>query len=132
MSITVTWGNSAKTVFIVCFEGRWTWDEYHRAIDELTQLVQEIDHSYYIIADFRNSMTVPKGALANIKSRHATASEKYTGTVLVGASGFVSQLINLVNIINPMLLDGHYHTASSIDAAFELIGYKQAHQLENA
>ena len=51
MPIQVSWGNEQKTYTIFKFEGKWTWDEYHRAVAEGYALVKDVPYNVNILIE---------------------------------------------------------------------------------
>ena len=67
MSITVSWDNAEKTVIYYAFDGSWDWDDFDAAFEQSVTMTESVEHYVHIIADLRNSDSLPDGALLYIR-----------------------------------------------------------------
>jgi len=61
MPIVSTWHNEEKTIFRTDISGAWTWDEFHKSIDNAQQELAEVDHPVIVISVSANDAKSPGG-----------------------------------------------------------------------
>ena len=94
MPIHVSWGNEQKTYTLFRFENKWTWDEYHRAIDEANELVKDCGYTVNVLVDVTQCHLFPQNLLSNVRSSVLQHSHKTDLVVVVTTSRFVEMLLH--------------------------------------
>ena len=61
MSITTKWLDDAQYVIVQTFEGRWTLEELHESVPELTEMMNSVEHQVVVISDLTGSNALPRG-----------------------------------------------------------------------
>ncbi len=59
MAIQVAWGNPDRTIVLYTFDGAWTWQEFHAAIDIARRLTSTVRHPVREIIDMTQADDVP-------------------------------------------------------------------------
>jgi hypothetical protein len=68
MPVTTRWDNPEKTVIRMDFVGKWTWDEFYAANDQLMHLFASVPHTVDILIDnTRNEVLLPEGTMARAR-----------------------------------------------------------------
>lgn len=90
--VTIEWFSDEKqTVLVTYLKDGWTWDDFHRVVDEQYKLVASVDYVVDILVDVRNTHWMPKGgSLAGGIRKINNAHERQGHTVIVGASGVIA------------------------------------------
>jgi len=94
MPITVAWDNEAHTAIYTNFDGKWAWDDYYPITQEMTRMMDGVDHSVDIIAHLQ-SAHFPGRAITQLGPASAYLRHPRTGqVVVVGAHTFVRMLVD--------------------------------------
>ncbi|HEC21364.1 MAG TPA: hypothetical protein ENI95_00445 [Chloroflexi bacterium] len=59
MGVIARWDNGDRKTLLIEFSDPWTWNDYHAMIARATEMVNQVIHTVDVIADLRNSSTVP-------------------------------------------------------------------------
>ncbi|MEZ4669285.1 MAG: hypothetical protein R3E39_15375 [Anaerolineae bacterium] len=62
MPLHVFWDNEEKNIIRCESEGKWTWREYHHALDEIVGMVNAVDYRVDLINSQREGSTMPPGS----------------------------------------------------------------------
>ena len=62
MPLHVYWDNDEKTIIRCDSAGKWTWDEYHAALDEICVLARSVAHRVDLISIGTPDSAMPKGS----------------------------------------------------------------------
>jgi hypothetical protein len=49
MAITSTWYNNEKTIIITRFETEWIWNDFHKAVREMHEMIRTVPHRVDLI-----------------------------------------------------------------------------------
>jgi hypothetical protein len=92
----VYWDDEAHTIIRTKSEGAWTWDEYHRAMDEINRLMREVSHRVDLINIRNPASTMPGGAVLPRFGRALhTLPDNFGVIILVSNSVFARAMIGL-------------------------------------
>ncbi|MCC6805191.1 MAG: hypothetical protein IT319_20090 [Anaerolineae bacterium] len=94
MPIQVSWGNEQKSYTLFRFENKWTWDEYHRAIYEGTELTRGCGYTANVLVDMTDCHLFPQNLLSNIRSSVMQHAHETDLVVVVTTSRFVEMLLH--------------------------------------
>jgi len=97
----------------------WDLNDYHRAMQALTDAAKASGQRIHVIADFTHSHTLPAGALTQI-SRTSSDTSRRGLVVVVGANQIIRTLGNILFKINPLGTRDIYF-ARTVDEAREII-----------
>lgn len=61
MPMYVFWDDADHSIIRTESEGRWTWDEYHVALDQILKMIQTVDHRVDLINLPRPDALPPTG-----------------------------------------------------------------------
>lgn len=62
MPLSVYWDNDEQTIIRCDSAGKWTWDEYHMALDEVAALARSVNHRVDLISIGTPDSAMPKGS----------------------------------------------------------------------
>lgn len=129
MSVQADWFDTEqKNIIRYEFVGSWTWDDFYTAMNHVNELMATVDHTVYIIIDFRQGRGVPGGALTHMRSNTLRAADNWGGGVFVGINGFLKAIVNTFVQVYPRL-GNRYQTAESIEEAVMVIDVWQSRTL---
>ena len=97
MALDVTWGNAEKTYTVFKFSGRWTWDEYHAAIEKGTLMTEGIPYNVNILLDLSDCNLVPNNMLSHFGTSMQRQPREFDLAVIVTTSGFVQTFATIVD-----------------------------------
>lgn len=92
MPIQVSWGNEQKTYTIFKFVGKWTWDEYHRAVAEGYSLVKDVPYTVNILIDMMECRLFPQNLLSHFGSSMSQPPKAFDLAVIATSSRFIEVL----------------------------------------
>lgn len=122
MPIRIDWGDYDKTLLIMSFNGRWTADEYYRAINDLYIYASERDHALELMVDVRHSVQPPQNLVTLIRStlnqERAIAMDQ---VVVIVQSGFWQQIFSVARKVHGRELDTAVHFVESVDQAYSML-----------
>ncbi len=95
MPVTLEWGNTEKTLLNVNFEGKWTWDDVYKSLDEIYGLLGSVDHKVNTVFDFTRSASIPMNALTHLRATNRTVHSNQALVILVGLNLFMTKLIDI-------------------------------------
>ena len=97
----------------------WDLNDYHRAMQQLTDVAKTSGERLHVIADFTRSPSLPAGALTHM-SRTSSDTSRRGLVVVVGANGIVRTIGNVLFRINPVGTRDIYF-AKTLDEARDII-----------
>lgn len=62
MPMTPKWEDEQKTIICTESEGRWTWDEFHQALDRIVEMAKSVEHRVDLINTAAPTAVTPKGS----------------------------------------------------------------------
>ncbi|MBZ0281837.1 MAG: hypothetical protein K8L97_13945 [Anaerolineae bacterium] len=129
MSVQADWFDpEQKNIIRYEFVGSWTWDDLYAAMNQVNTLMASVDHTVYIIIDFRQGRGVPGGALTHMRSSTMRAADNWGGGVFLGINTFLQALVSTFIKVYPRLGD-RYHTAKTLEEALTIIDVWQSKAL---
>jgi hypothetical protein len=63
MPLCVFWDDPEKTILRCESEGRWTWEEYHAALEQVRDMISSVDHRVDLINGERPGAIMPSGSV---------------------------------------------------------------------
>ncbi len=61
MPYHVAWADNHQTIILCQADGRWTWEEYHQALDQVAHLAGSVSHRVDLISVRSPSSVQPSG-----------------------------------------------------------------------
>jgi hypothetical protein len=95
MGINAIWDNTEKTIIRYDYEGTWTWDDLHKALEESHTMMRTVSHPVDVIIDVSSSRLIPSGALGRSKNITDNKPDNHGKTMVVGANSFIQGLSDL-------------------------------------
>lgn len=127
MTITVQWDDEAKTIVRWVFDGKWTWDEYNRAMTESNERVRDVDHFVDAIMDLSHSNMLPSNVLSNTHAARDEIQPKNIRWIyIVSHQALLKALINIFTRLYERFGKGGLSMVESLDAAYADIQKRRA------
>ncbi len=121
MPLHVFWDDIEKTIIRCESEGKWTWDEYHKALDQVREMLVEADYRVDLINVERPGATMPSGSPLTHFQRAAKIMPANLGINVVVVTSSLARIMASVlgkmpgnNMDKIVLVD-------SVEAAYTLI-----------
>lgn len=91
-TVTIDWLDDTKHTILVTYQkDGWSWDDFHRVVDEQHKLVASVAHTVDVLVDVRKTNWLPKGgSLSSGIRKINNIHERQGSTVVVGASGVIA------------------------------------------
>ncbi|MBI5667213.1 MAG: hypothetical protein HZC41_04325 [Chloroflexi bacterium] len=127
MPVHIQWDDDAHTIIRTTGEGKWTWDEYHEAIQRTVQLMKSVNHSVDLIHVRLPSSTMPPGSPMPHYQHSLRLMPPNTGiNVFVNASPFARALMGVFMKLYAGRMEGKNYIAASVEEARALIVRERA------
>jgi len=62
MPLNVYWDNDQKTIIRCDSSGRWTWEEYHTALEQIAGMMRTVSHRVHMINVEGPNAAMPSGS----------------------------------------------------------------------
>src|SRR5262245_31383187 len=93
MPVTPKWTDEEHKAVVVSYTGRWTWEEYDLATDQIIEMLQQAGHPVIVILDASGSPYPPSpAALPHFQRAWEKLSPYMQHVIVVGAGGFFKQV----------------------------------------
>ncbi|HVU13798.1 MAG TPA: hypothetical protein VHD90_21120 [Phototrophicaceae bacterium] len=96
MPIHVSWGNPDKTYTVFTFEGKWTWEEYYRAVAQAFEMVKDCNYTVNILIDMLNCNLFPQNLLSHLGASMQHAPRPFDLAVVVTSSRFIEMIASTI------------------------------------
>src|SRR5688500_5771358 len=120
MAINYQWYNSEKTVILLVFEKKWTWDEYSHIQKSLFSMIDSVEGTVHYLIDVYQVRSLPLGALNKLPVILSETHPRRGKTLIVGASAGVRHFWQLLQRVIPQARDPRYLFLADIDEADKL------------
>lgn len=125
MTVTAAWDNLDKTILLYEFEGHWTWDELHNAVNQARELLDQVEHQVDVIVDLEKSRPIPSNAVVQFRRLSNIQTDRMRLRVVVGGNGMATALMNIFNMVYRHVSD-NYRVATTRDQAYIVISSERA------
>lgn len=121
MPITLEWDGADRSVVKCTFEGSWTWDEAHAALDRLAAMVADSERVWLIILREQTRLR-HEDVVTNLRRVITVLPPHVEMTVIVGASVFATLMIEALGRVG---IGPNIRFAESLEEAREMIAARQ-------
>lgn len=104
--VVTEWDNSQKNIIHTQFEVNWAIEELLTVFETIESMVKEVNHPVIMVQDFSNSHYPPKRMIQAARNIHNKIPTNVVQIVIVGASPFLSTLLQLFQRIFPGIPSG--------------------------
>lgn len=124
MGIDLFWDNDAQNVFLVEFNGDWTWDDLNAVLKTTTRISRERNQLMGAILDLRNGLKIPGGSIFNREGMNqfkeliamSNSGQENGPVVIVGMSGMIKTIFDTVTKMDRKAAES-VHFASTMSEA---------------
>ena len=95
MPTELHWDNAEQTILMTTFSGDISVDEFLATYDKLADMIIPLDHTVFIIADFREVTRLPMGILAASGSTSRKTAPNIGGLAIVGSNTVLRTIITV-------------------------------------
>lgn len=121
MPILPHWNDERKTTIIITYQGHWTWDEFHNAVEATNALMSSVDYDVVLIHNTLQGSSLPKG---NILAQGTTAITGFKDNLLliivVASSTLIRTFVNIATSLNPGGRGNIIKTVATLEAALDI------------
>lgn len=86
MSILIDWDNEEQTILRHTYSGGWTLDDFYWMLDSTYDIINGVEHSVDIIADFLSSAPPPRNIISALPYYQQKRHPRQGLQVVVGTS----------------------------------------------
>jgi hypothetical protein len=94
MPVHAYWDDTEKTILVVSFEGRWTWDEYEQMRGTALAMMDSVDHPIDIVYDGPTRILAPPDFVTRIRQQYLTPHRNLRLRIFVGTDEYFQLLWN--------------------------------------
>jgi len=128
MAIDLFWDNDEQNVFLVEFNGNWTWDDLNAVLKTTTRISQERGQLMGAILDLRKGLSLPGGSIFNREGLNqfkeliqmSNSGQANGPVVIVGMSGMIKTIFDTVTKMDRKAAQS-VHFASTMSEARALM-----------
>jgi hypothetical protein len=120
MTINIVWDNPEKTIARYDYEGKWSWEELYKALQEFHQMLDTVNHPVDVIIDMQRTRLLPENVLARGSNVGQMVHPNQGITVVVGANSLVRAMADLYKRIYAKKA-ANFFMASKLDEAHAII-----------
>ncbi len=139
MGIDLFWDNEEQTVFLVEFNGDWTWDDLNAVLKTTTRISKERGLLMGAILDLRNGLRIPGGSIFNREGINqfkdliamSNSGQENGPVVIVGMSGMIKTVFDAAVKIDRNAAQS-VHFASTMSQARALMQVQLNHNNSTA
>jgi hypothetical protein len=126
MPIHVVWGDEARSVVVITFDGVWTWEDFRQMQAKLDEMSSVLIHARYdAIVDATNAAVPPIGALSKFGNAAREAPPELKLVIIAGVNVLIRALIEIVRKISPKA-GNTWRLANNVDDAWKIIAQSRA------
>jgi len=130
MTIIPKWDNDEKTIINISFHDTWTWEEHQICVTTGNEMLASVDYIVDFIIDFRDSSTIPPGALRVGRQLQMQALPNEGISVLVGTSPLLHALFRSFITLYPRV-SLRYFVVNTLEEAYAKITEIQQKRQDN-
>ncbi|MBN1202788.1 MAG: hypothetical protein JXJ20_13130 [Anaerolineae bacterium] len=97
MHLTTEWDNDEKTIMRVTYHPGWTWDDLEANLPKEEAMLDSVDHTVNVIADFRGTR-LPPGAIVRLPMIASSPPYMHANSgmmVMVGSPVFMEEVVGI-------------------------------------
>lgn len=123
MPISVDWGNADKTYTVFTFQGKWTWEEYHAAIEKGVDMVSDKPYVVNILIDMLDCNLFPNNMLSHFNTSMRQPPKKFDLAIVVSTSGFIQAIANIIGLF-PTSKNTQFKVVKTLEEGHRLLQQK--------
>lgn len=125
MGIKLLWDNEEKTILRHVYDGEWSPEGYHAAMQESQRMLMSVPHAVDVILDMRRSATPPFGILPAYQEADKLVPDNQRLVIMVRPGMIMKALNRIISDIAPRS-SANRIVANSMDEARALIDEYQS------
>lgn len=127
MTMHVYWDNEYKTILRCESEGRWTWEEYHQALNQVVDMIESVPHRVDLMNVPRRGAVTPSGSAMPHFQRALRILPSNTGlNVIVNTNAFGRAIISMFSKLYGRHTGGNIAAVGTLEEAYALIARTRA------
>lgn len=131
MPIEVDWGNQEETLIVMKINGKWTSEEFNRAMSQLSELSKSKSYQPTLMADLRYAMYTPVGFLSTLRAAMRSREEMIDCAIVVTTSGLWQKMIDIIEQASTLRVTIPLHFVETIDEAYALLEQQDQDNSDN-
>ena len=120
MPITVNWFDASHTILVQEYQTPWTWDIYHKSIEEINVQMDTVNHKVDLIVDFSRGAVLPAKALSHFRRAVTDIHPNRGLVVMIGMNPYLTALTEVLAQMVPHST-ARSRIAESLDEAIAII-----------
>ena len=102
MPLRIEWLDNEQTIICCTGEGIWTWDDYHKALDEIVVHFKTVQHRVDLVIDRAPGSSMPKGSSMPHFQRAMRIMPPNVGLlVMVTSNAFARTIVSIFTKVYP-------------------------------
>ncbi len=124
MSIDLFWDNDEQNVFLVEFNGSWTWSDLNKVLKTSARISAERNQVMGAILDVRKGLNLPGGSVFNREGMNqfkqllamSNGGQENGPVVIVGMTGMIKTIFDTVTQMDRKAAKSVYFASSMTEA----------------
>ena len=117
--IEIYWDNDEKTIIHCKFAEGWGLQDLHKMMEEVSDLIDLVEHWVYVIMDMSGAGNVPAGILSNSRSLSMKFHPRVKMYIDVTDSMFVEMIANIFEKV--ITVDANVQVVKTLEEAYAQI-----------
>ena len=125
MAQSVWWHDESKTILVMHFEGKWSWEEFYAARKTIHELMSTVSQRVHVIGDFMHAQGLPQGNLLLTTQTAIKGALPNSGLLVIcSRSMFIEVMVNALQKTFSTSIGKRLRVTRSFEEAVALI-YKE-------
>lgn len=124
MGFRVYWYDETHRIIRFDADGKWHWDEFYPALDEVLHLLQSVTHPVDFIADLTQGGAIPPSVFVQARNMVTRITQQPNSgvSVYVGATPILQSIARALQQMSPDLMQKFkFDFAKTVTEAYEKI-----------
>ncbi|MBZ0293489.1 MAG: hypothetical protein K8L99_13055 [Anaerolineae bacterium] len=122
MPIHTFWDDDQKTIIQIQSKGQWTWEEFHKSLDQTVEMIESVDHRVDVINVECPGAVMPPGPPIIHFQRVTRLFENFSGLYITVITSSLSLMIMRTFTRLPMItVPDSFRAVNYLNEAYALI-----------
>lgn len=121
IGVETSWDDNEKTVIRMYIGDYWDWEDFHRAIDTMACMMQEVRHQVDVVTVMHPTVSLPDGsAMHHIRNAIVRLPRNAGIHVMVGGNILTNHTLRMISH-SYACMTGRFFQAHTIGEAYRMI-----------
>jgi hypothetical protein len=127
MPLHISWDNDEKTIIRCEGEGKWTWDDYHDALNQVMDMAKTVSNRVDLIIVQKPGSITPRGSgQPHYERALKIRPDNFGMNVVITQSTLARTMVDIWSKVPGNKLAGQIKLVASLEDAYAVIDQEQA------